>query len=1059
MIGKMQNEGGRKYGHLGDAPVPVFIASDKHLVVEYANAKGLDLLRSQSPDVIGLSLRDLFPAIFPSKIVEDIYNKCILSGAGYLLKERQVVGSDNVRPGIIFYDITINPIRNDAGQPTGVILFFSDVKPQQIAPATIDKRNQYLNSVLKKAPVGLVWYRGLEFIVDLVNDKALQMWGKTSEEVIGKKIDEIFPEVKTDPLIRARHSESIRRLELGQTHFVDEVELTFVRDGTPHTGWYSYIHEPYPDETGRIVGMMAMVIDVTEQVLATKKLQVVIDAIPSLISYVNEKEQYEFVNKAYEQWFGRARTDFVGSSINDVLGKNAYEKVKPHLDRALSGFSDSYESWIHYRDGGRRFVSGNYIPHLDEKNRVVGFVGLVNDLTERKNHEDALFEQEERLRLIVEGIGAGTFEYDLETRSIQCSDELKGLMGISADQRLDPEAVRAMVHPDDYQVLVEQAKRLLSEAQGYMALDYRILRSDTSEVRWMYCRAKLEFDELDGNRHPVRIMGYSIDITERKISEERLKEFNQKLESEVRDRTGELSKINDLLVAKINELKDTQTVLQQLVDSSIELIAVVDRDLKFVVVNQALEKFMNKSRDELIGMHVVEANEGAAGSGQLAALERALAGEVIHLQANPSISRADVWFDTHLVPLVIHGKVEGVLALSRDISHIVKSEQELAKVNRQLAEAQRLAELGSWEWDVATGNVLWSDEMFRIYGYDERFTVDFTRATERMSPDDAERSSKRTQQHIQKAIDHYKKTGEVVFEIPSVEFRIMLPDGKEKVVRNSGKIQLTSDGKLHRILGIVQDVTNIRSAEEQLRTLVGELELKNKELESFNYVASHDLQEPLRKIQTFIDLIRTGSLEQRAVDDYLSRIDNSARRMHNLIQSMLALSRLSNPADGFTDVDLNVVLANCQSDLELVIRERNARIESDVLPSVFASAFQMGQLFANLINNALKFSNERPVIRITCSRVSGREIEQHEADRDKAYWCVSFIDNGIGFDSKYKDKIFGLFQRLHPQHEFTGTGIGLSIVKRIVDRHHGFVEASSELGQGARFTVWLPCIS
>jgi PAS domain S-box-containing protein len=519
-----------------------------------------------------------------------------------------------------------------------------------------------------------------------------------------------------------------------------------------------------------------------------------------------------------------------------------------------------------------------------------------------------------------------------------------------------------------------------------------------------------------------------------------------------------LAEIDEPLLARIAKLNETQTVLQQLVDSSIEYIAVVDRDLRFMIVNKPMEKFINKSRGELIGKHIFEAYGGARGSGQVAGLERALAGEIVRVRINPSISRPNVWFDTHYVPLVINERVEGVISLSRDISDIVKSEQELADVNRQLAEAQRLARLGSWEWDVATGNVLWSDEMYRIYGYDEKFAVDFVRATERMSPEDAEKSSRRTQQHIQLAMDHFRQTGQTVFEISSVEFPIRLPDGEQKIVRNSGKIQLTADGKLHRILGVVQDVTHIRSAEEQLRILVSELELKNKELESFNYVASHDLQEPLRKIQTFIDRIRNGALDQRAVDDHLLRINNSARRMHDLIQSMLTLSRLSSPGDGFTDVDLNVVLANCTSDLELVIREKDARIESDVLPIVTASAFQMSQLFGNLISNALKFSHERPLVRITCNRVMGAEIEQFKADNDKPYWCLSFIDNGIGFDSKFKEQIFDLFQRLHSKSEFAGTGIGLSIVKRIAERHRGFIEASSEQGKGARFSVWLPCL-
>lgn len=810
MITQKENTRGQKYRYLDHVPMPLLIASGDHLVVEYANGQALNLIQSISGDVIGRRLPEILPTVFSPDVVEEVH-RYIQRGARRLLNEKQIIVPSPGDPNRLWFNVDINPIREDEGRLFDVIVSFDDVTHQVIAKRSIAQPTEYLGNFFREAPVGLVCYRGPEFIVDLANDRALKMWGKSLDEVIGKRIDEIFPEVKTDPEINARHLESLERLKKGEPHFVNEVELTFPRNGIPQTGWYSYIHEPYRDATGEIIGMMALAIDVTEQVLS------------------------------------------------------------------------------------------------------------------------------------------------------------------------------------------------------------------------------------------------------RKMSEKRLTEFNQKLEADVRERTMELTRTNDLLRAKIAELNDTQAVLQQLIDSSVEYIAVVDRDLRFLVVNKPLERFMNRSHGDLIGKHILEAYERARGSGQVAALERALAGEVVHLRVNPSISRPNVWFDTHYVPLVIGGRVDGVIALSRDISEIVKSEQELAKLNRQLAEAQRLAKLGSWEWDVASGNVLWSDEMYRIYGYDEKFPVDFVRATERMSPQDAETSSRRTQQHIQLAIDQFNRNGQLVFEISSIEFPIKLPDGTQKILRNTGKIQLTSDGKLHRILGVVQDVTHIRSTEEQLLLLVRELELKNKELESFNYVASHDLQEPLRKIQTFIDRIRNESPDEKTVDNYLVRIDNSARRMHDLIQSMLAWSRLSNASDGFTDVDLNTVLGNCKSDLELVIKEKHATIESDILPIVAASAFQMNQLFGNLLSNALKFSNKRPHLRIVCKKVMDRDVDHPKADNRKAYWCISFLDNGIGFDSKYKEQIFELFQRLHPKDDFTGTGIGLSIVKRIVERHLGFVDVSSEPGRGSCFSIWLPC--
>jgi PAS domain S-box-containing protein len=507
-------------------------------------------------------------------------------------------------------------------------------------------------------------------------------------------------------------------------------------------------------------------------------------------------------------------------------------------------------------------------------------------------------------------------------------------------------------------------------------------------------------------------------------------------------------------IMKHDDIKNSQSVLQQLIDSSVELIAVVDRKLHFLAVNKAFETFMSRSRVDLVGKHIFEAYSGARGTRQVELLQKALAGERLHLKANPSISRPqDVWFDTHFVPLEIDSKIEGVIVLSRDISEIIKSEQQLVKVNNQLGEAQRLSKLGSWEWDVDSGNVIWSDEMYRIYGYEEKFRVDFVKATERMSPERADRSSKRTQQHIQTAMDNFKRTGELVSDISSVEFPIKLPNGEEKILRSSGKLELNSEGKLHRILGAIQDVTEIRATEEKLRLLVDELEIKNRDLESFNFVASHDLQEPLRKVQTFIDRIKNGSPTPEVQRDYLNRIDSAAKRMTDLIQSMLTLGRLSKHEDQFTDVDLNAIVDFCKSEFELLIKEKDARIDCEKLPIIRASDFQMRQLFINLISNSFKFSKEKPLIRISSEKV---KRSKNAEDDSSDYWRLTFIDNGIGFDPKYKEQIFELFQRLHSKSEFSGTGIGLSIVKRIVERHNGFIEATSEVGKGASFSIYLP---
>jgi len=244
----------------------------------------------------------------------------------------------------------------------------------------------------------------------------------------------------------------------------------------------------------------------------------------------------------------------------------------------------------------------------------------------------------------------------------------------------------------------------------------------------------------------------------------------------------------------------------------------------------------------------------------------------------------------------------------------------------------------------------------------------------------------------------------------------------------------------------VQERTaKLNSLNELLEQKNQELEKSNKELESFNYVASHDLQEPLRKIQTFLSLISQRSDDAKAVHNYMDKISTSAERMSNLIQDVLTYSRLS-VENQFIDVDLNKILDNVLSDYELMITEKKAVVNRDKLPVIKGIPLQMHQLFSNLISNSLKYNDSQPVI----------DIVSKKSDTNPSTTEIRLSDNGIGFDPQYRDQIFELFKRLHGKSEYSGTGIGLSICKKIVEQHHGTISASANEGKGASFTIQLP---
>ncbi|AXV66111.1 MULTISPECIES: sensor histidine kinase [Pseudoalteromonas] len=244
---------------------------------------------------------------------------------------------------------------------------------------------------------------------------------------------------------------------------------------------------------------------------------------------------------------------------------------------------------------------------------------------------------------------------------------------------------------------------------------------------------------------------------------------------------------------------------------------------------------------------------------------------------------------------------------------------------------------------------------------------------------------------------------------------------------------------------------------QELTIYSDELSRSNRELEEFAFVASHDLQEPLRKIQAFSDRLESmfkDDLGEKGLD-YINRMKNAAQRMSNLINDLLEFSRVTTRGKDFIDTDLNEVVHEVLDDLEIAIKESEATVNLDTLPHIQADPSQMLQLFLNILSNAVKFRRENvpPIITISYQRT---EEFSPAHNSDVAWEIITISDNGIGFSEEYLEKIFVPFQRLHGRSQYKGTGIGLSVCRRIVERHGGEITATSQVGEGASFTIKLP---
>ena len=247
---------------------------------------------------------------------------------------------------------------------------------------------------------------------------------------------------------------------------------------------------------------------------------------------------------------------------------------------------------------------------------------------------------------------------------------------------------------------------------------------------------------------------------------------------------------------------------------------------------------------------------------------------------------------------------------------------------------------------------------------------------------------------------------------------------------------------------------------EEKEKRAAELSIANKELLAFTYISSHDLQEPLRKIQTFASIILKNEDKNLSEDGrhHFQRMQLAAGRMQQLIDDLLAFSRISTTDHQFEKTDLTVVIEEVTGELKDTMQERHATLEFNELCAAYIIPFQFRQLMYNLISNALKFSNPEvpPHIIIKSRMIKGDKLINEKLSSGKIYCHITVKDNGIGFESHFSERIFGVFQKLHSKEIYSGTGIGLAIVKKIVENHNGIITASSELHKGATFDIYIP---
>jgi signal transduction histidine kinase/CHASE3 domain sensor protein len=386
-----------------------------------------------------------------------------------------------------------------------------------------------------------------------------------------------------------------------------------------------------------------------------------------------------------------------------------------------------------------------------------------------------------------------------------------------------------------------------------------------------------------------------------------------------------------------------------------------------------------------------------------------------------------------------------------DVEELRQANDKLKLLNESFNSAEKTAGFGHWMVNLENDEYTFSDNLYRLMGVEPNaFEANLENSVKYFHPDDLEYVSK---VHRDSLLNH---------ESTSIVFRFLTPNNEIKYIMGVGSFTKDGNGNLIKI-GVNYDITNEYRKTLELEENNKELKYINTELESFNNIVSHDLQEPLRKIQMFISRLEEkefDSLSQQGID-YFSKIRIAANRMQTLLIDLVDYSRTIKGDKVFVETDLNTILTETVQDLATNIEEKNAVIQIGKLPKITAIPFQIKQLFINLVSNSLKYSKDNvpPQISISSNGITDEEVFDYKIANKEDYYKIVIEDNGIGFKQEYAEKIFLLFKRLETDSKYSGTGLGLAICNRIVDNHKGFIKVKSSPNEGAKFYIFLPKVN
>ncbi|CAM3530446.1 PAS domain-containing protein [Flavobacterium chungbukense] len=852
--------------------------------------------------------------------------------------------------------------------------------------------------------------------------------------ILGEKGADYWPEIWDfiKPLID-------KVLDKGEATWHEDQLLPIYRNGKMEDVYWTFSYSPVNNDNGKTAGVLVICNETTNQVITRKNLEEsekrfrnTVKQLPLGICILKGSDLVvEMANTTYLHIIDKTESDILNKPLFDSVPETketAYPIIKNVLETGVPYYADEFAVILNrYRKQELGYFNLVFYP-LKEDNTIEGIIVVAYEVTEEVKGRHLLTESEKAFRNIVmeSPIAMAIFrgkEYIIEMANLTMMHDIW--------QREEKDCIGKPLLEVFPELMNQKYPELLSEVLS----SGKTIRENEA-VAYVDIKGKLkrfyldyEYTTLyDKSGKSSGIMCTVYDVTSKVKARKKVEtaEERARLAAEIGGiATWDLNLLNKKLIYTDN------------------LLAIFGFEEHTKILHPDIRSRILPEDDHI----VVEAYERALENGiykyeaRILKLDNSIGWIKVH---------GRIFFDENNIPIKMLGTVMDFTIEKNMQQVLMKSEKKF----RLLADS--MPQL-IWTSDTL-GNLNYFNETYYTYSGVSKEEIEKNGWLQIVHPDDREENVKLWMESV--------KSGNDFLFI----HRLKRYDGDYRWQLSRAISQLDENGKIQMWVGTSTDIEEQKNftnrLEEQILERTTQLELKNRdlvnmniELQSFAYISSHDLQEPLRKIQTFAS--RLADLDEQNISaiakTYLSRIEMSAKKMQNLIQDLLTYSRTNSAERVFTKVKVDTIAEEVVSDFSERIEEKNAVVEYSNLGEATVIQFQFRQLLHNLVENALKFSKPGipPHVKISMEKIDGKLLPNAEF-KDKTYFHLQVSDNGIGFELIYKEKIFEVFQRLNTESEYKGTGIGLAIVKKIVENHKGIISVSSEKGKGSVFNIYIP---